>query len=194
MNTSLVEDIRKALSAYFPISREAAKQLSNHTEKRHLPFGHMVENENQVVQFEFIVLSGIIRSFTVDSKGNDISTHFYREGKAITPTLMRSLDDKAFFSLQVISPKATLLAFNKKGMFEDMDHFEDLEMFGYRAMMVSAAHQAEKEVVMLKCDGREKLNWFREQFPGLENEIPHYHIASYLGITPTSLSRLRGKK
>jgi CRP-like cAMP-binding protein len=194
MNIQLTEDIRGALSAYYPISKETAKELSNHTDKRHVEVGHFVEKESQIVQSEFVVLEGIIRSFTIDSKGNDISTDFFQAGKAITPTLMRSLNDKAFYSLQVISKTATLLEFNKKGMFEGMGQFEDLQMFGYQAMMVSASHQAEKEVVMLRCNGREKLNWFRAQFPELEGEIPHYYIASYLGMTPTSLSRLRGKK
>lgn len=50
----------------------------------------------------------------------------------------------------------------------------------------------ELELVLLQADARYRI--FREQYPGIENKIPQYHIASYLGITPTQLSRIRAKR
>lgn len=51
--------------------------------------------------------------------------------------------------------------------------------------------QREIEIVLLDAD--ERYHIFQKQFSGLENRIPQYHIASYLGITPTQLSRIRRK-
>ena len=192
MGNKLSEDIRNALSPYYPISKETANALVKHTQKRELEAGEIIEKENCLVKSEMVILEGTVRSFIHDSEGNEITTNFFQKGKAITPTLMRTLDDTAFYSLQAITD-TILLEFDKAGMFQDMDHFKDLEMFGYRVMMVDASHRAEKEVVMLKCSGKEKLEWFRKNYPNFENEIPHYYIASFLGMTPTSLSRLRSK-
>ncbi len=47
----------------------------------------------------------------------------------------------------------------------------------------------EIELVLLRAD--ERYRRFREEHPALENLISQYHIASYLGITPTQLSRIR---
>jgi len=49
--------------------------------------------------------------------------------------------------------------------------------------------QREIELVLMDAAGRYRI--FQQQFPGLEQQIPQYHIASYLGITPTQLSRIR---
>lgn len=49
--------------------------------------------------------------------------------------------------------------------------------------------ERELEIVLLNADKRYHL--FKTQFPNLEQLIPQYHIASYLGITPTQLSRIR---
>jgi hypothetical protein len=79
-------------------------------------------------------------------------------------------------------------------MFEHMQNYEDLEQFGPKVMMIDAMQRIERELILLKSTGKEKLDWFRKRFPNLENSIQHYHIASYLGMTSTSLSRIRGKK
>ncbi|MOA17990.1 hypothetical protein D3C78_1382750 [compost metagenome] len=51
--------------------------------------------------------------------------------------------------------------------------------------------EKEIEIVLLDADKRYEL--FQQKFPDLEQLIPQYHIASYLGITPTQLSRIRRK-
>ena len=43
-------------------------------------------------------------------------------------------------------------------------------------------------------DASERYALFQEELPGFENQIAQYHIASYLGITPTQRSRIRAKK
>jgi len=72
-----------------------------------------------------------------------------------------------------------------------MQSNKDLETFGFKVMMQDAYKRAEREKILLTASGIEKLEWFRKSYPNLENEIPHYYIASFLGMTPTSLSRLR---
>ena len=50
-----------------------------------------------------------------------------------------------------------------------------------------------KQLEMALMDATERYFIFKEEYPGIEDIIPQYHIASYLGISPTQLSRLRKK-
>lgn len=50
-----------------------------------------------------------------------------------------------------------------------------------------------KQLEMALLEAKERYLIFREEYPGLEDTIPQYHIASYLGISPTQLSRIRQK-
>lgn len=50
-----------------------------------------------------------------------------------------------------------------------------------------------KELEMLKCSAEERYRNFLKDYPGLSQRVPQYHIASYLGIAPESLSRIRRK-
>lgn len=49
----------------------------------------------------------------------------------------------------------------------------------------------QKELAQLKYPASKRYSLFLHDFPGLSLRLPQYHIASYLGITPESLSRLR---
>ncbi|MCF6243220.1 MAG: hypothetical protein L3J74_18020, partial [Bacteroidales bacterium] len=51
-----------------------------------------------------------------------------------------------------------------------------------------------REIELVMLDASERYEIFQKEHPNLENLIPQYHIASYLGITPTQLSRIRAKK
>ncbi|MEM7659048.1 MAG: Crp/Fnr family transcriptional regulator [Bacteroidota bacterium] len=50
-----------------------------------------------------------------------------------------------------------------------------------------------RELEMALLQAEERYLLFREEFPGVEQQIPQYHIASYLGISATQLSRIRKK-
>lgn len=49
MQKQLIETIQKALSPYYPISRETAGNLSHHTQQKYFEFGELVEKENQLI-------------------------------------------------------------------------------------------------------------------------------------------------
>lgn len=51
-----------------------------------------------------------------------------------------------------------------------------------------------REMSLVMNDASERYAMFQQEFPELENQVAQYHVASYLGITPTQLSRIRAKK
>ena len=44
---------------------------------------------------------------------------------------------------------------------------------------------------LITGDAMTKYKWFLKEYPNLLNRIPHYHIANFLGMTPTQMSRIR---
>ncbi len=53
--------------------------------------------------------------------------------------------------------------------------------------------KAEREYELLALDATERYRRFRERYPKLEAEVSQRHVASYVGVTPEHLSRLRGR-
>lgn len=186
------EIIQKALSVYSPISEPTAELLLGAAALIHLDADQYLEQEQDIVKSEFIILEGIVRGYILNTNGDDATVNFYISGNAITPAIMRRAGNRSIYNLQVISRSARILVFNNTRMEDLMPYNADLQQFGNTVVMLDSLRRAEKEVLLLKETAKNKLAWFRSHYPGLENEIQHYYIASYLGITPTSLSRVRG--
>ncbi len=51
-----------------------------------------------------------------------------------------------------------------------------------------------REMSLVMNDASERYALFQQEYPDIENQVAQYHVASYLGITPTQLSRIRAKK
>ena len=66
--------------------------------------------------------------------------------------------------------------------------------FNERVMQVLYLQKAEREFELLGLDAEARYAAFAARFPGLEARVAARHVASYLGITPVHLSRLRKRR
>ncbi len=72
-------------------------------------------------------------------------------------------------------------------MIENME----IRHFGNTVLQNELISKVDKEIGLASMTAKERLIEFRKKYRLLENLIPHTDIASYLGITNISLSRLR---
>jgi CRP-like cAMP-binding protein len=142
---------------------------------------------------DYFLLDGILREYTIDNDGNDITFNFYSKESMITPNFCRTRNFLCMYSLQNIT-KCTI------GMV-DASEIERMRMenkaFSDASVLIITMlfkNKLQKQITHATQSATERLAQFRKDFPGLENQIPHPYIASYLGITNVSLSRLRKQK
>lgn len=74
-----------------------------------------------------------------------------------------------------------------------MKNNQDIERLARKLAELFFVQKEQREIDIVLLDADKRYLLFQKEFPGLENMIPQYHIASYLGITPTQLSRIRKK-
>ena len=83
--------------------------------------------------------------------------------------------------------------FKAGGLVELMRENTELRAFANAVLQNELIRKVNKEIFNASFSARERLIEFRKQYKLLENLIPHTYIATYLGITNISLSRLRGE-
>jgi len=72
--------------------------------------------------------------------------------------------------------------------------FHDLETVARKIAEQIFVQKEQREVDLVTLNADERYKLFQKEYPALEQVIPQYHIASYLGISPTQLSRIRAVK
>ena len=87
-----------------------------------------------------------------------------------------------------------LLIGDFKKLTDLLDNHQDLERLLRKIAESHFVNKEKREVEIVLLEANKRYAIFQEEYPQLEQQIPQYHIASYLGITPTQLSRIRTQK
>jgi CRP-like cAMP-binding protein len=147
-------------------------------------YSHVNEYPNKIS----FVCEGVLRIFHTDADGNDWNKHFLTENDFFAAGTNPEKPDST--AIQSLTP-VKLLSVSLDAFLTLSAGHKQIDVFIQK--LLSRAFEREKEKVMMhvSLDAPGRYEHFISKFPGLENRIQHYHIASYLGITPTQLSRIR---
>ncbi len=136
---------------------------------------------------------GLMRVLYKDKEGEEFNKLFIKD-PAITAAYASLIKKKpAIIDIQCLTDCNILEA-----TFDDIvslyDEHPSIERLNRKIAEDFFVEKEKREMSLIVNDATERYALFQKEFPGLENDITQYHIASYLGITPTQLSRIRAKR
>jgi CRP-like cAMP-binding protein len=171
------------------VTETGLNAIAEHFEKIDFAKNEYILKQGKVSNYYYLA-EGFLRAFTFDTDGNEITTFFYPKDRVAFEAASFFLHQPSTENLQAITDcKVYVTSFEKLNiLFHSVPEFRE---FG-RAMLV-------KEFVTYKQRTLSMINKSAEErYANLvadSNEIFQHaqlkHIASYLGITDTSLSRIR---
>ena len=136
-----------------------------------------------------LVLNGVIRSYYVDKDGNDITQYFASEGSWCIDSGMIGFDEMQA-NWEAIED-ATVMLFDVKDMRALIYSDEQLKNIWIMSLEGGMRYKVYRENGFLVESAAERYVTFRKRNPMLASRVPLRYIATYLGITPESLSRIR---
>lgn len=136
------------------------------------------------------VEKGILRSYSVDSKGNEHILQFAPEGWWISDVYSFLTGEAAVYNIEAIEDSELLLISRSSldELYERVPKFERYFRLLSQANMV-ATHR--RLTASLSDSADEKYLRLLSAYPNIVARVPQHMIASYLGITPETLSRVR---
>jgi CRP-like cAMP-binding protein len=180
------------LNAISPLQDKTWSRVKDIFSEKELRKGEYFAVEGEKSKQIGFLTSGIIRAFYRNNEGLEYNKHFFISNNIIGgySSLVTSTPNKI---IQQALTDCKLLVGNYAEITKLYDLYPDFERFGRRLaeLYFVSKEQREIEIVLLNADERYLI--FRRDYPQLEQLIPQYQIASYLGITPTQLSRIRRK-
>jgi CRP-like cAMP-binding protein len=180
----------KYLNNISPLSQEAIHSLAELFKPTVLKEGDFFIEEGKYAKEIGFLESGVARAFFVNDEGKEYNKQFF-----VGPTLIGAYASLLTKQKNKIAQKALTECKIWKVSFSEIEllyeKFHDVERLGRKIAEYYFLQKEKKEIEMALLDAEKRYLIFRQEFPGLEMKIPQYHIASYLGISPTQLSRVR---
>ncbi|MFD0988967.1 Crp/Fnr family transcriptional regulator [Mariniflexile jejuense] len=187
-----IEPLLKYISNYIDLSESDVAFLQAKLTVRKYLKGQYIVQQGDICKYECFVLSGCTKTFYVDAEGQEHILMFSIEdwwtsdmGSFITQT-------PADFNVQCLE-NSELVMFSYDVIEDLYSEIPKLERF-FRQIIEKAFVASQKRIVRnFSLSAKEQYLYFREQYPLIEQRIPQYMIASYLGITKEFLSKIKSQ-
>ncbi len=136
------------------------------------------------------VMQGCVRQYRVDELGNELTSDFYTEEQWITIFYERDQDQVSKFSLSCVEDCILVMGdVNlKTAMFSQHAHLKDMT---YRMLEEKIGEIKEDLSGFMSSSPEERVKALKQNRPDLFKRVPQHQLASYLGLTPESLSRIK---
>lgn len=152
--------------------------------------GDYLQREGEVARYGAFVAKGMLRSYIIDTKGKEHIIQFAPENWWISDRTGMNTEAKSSFFIDAIEDSDLLLV--------DMAGHRLMQenIPGYAAMFSAAMQKRgavkDKRIInSLTASAEERYNDFLESYASIAQRVPQQMLASYLGITPETLSRIR---
>ncbi len=139
---------------------------------------------------EYFLLDGILRFYILSPDGHDVTLNFFVGPCALSPSIARSVDGASQVSCEALV-QSKVVQLHNDDLIVSMMAQPEIQRWGDAVMRTELVRRMQREITLASKAAKQRLEQFRQEFAGLEDLVPHYMIASYLGITPVTLSRLR---
>lgn len=154
--------------------------------------GEMVHNADKICTKSYFIQKGLFRTYFIKD-GKEISEYFSAEGEwSNSPKSFRTRELDIYFIDAIENTDALCLDVND--LLYLFENFPEMERYARLSMGTVFGHFMERITSMRFTTAKEKYNHFIRTYHDIHHRIPLGMIASYLGITQETLSRIRAEK
>lgn len=158
-----------------------------------VPKGVAVLKAGDVAELLFFVETGLLRYYYIDAETGDVRTgQFFDEGAVVTDAASFLTGAPATQTVEAVEA-STVFTIPRAAVMRGYDEDHAIERFGRKMVEGGFLGAQRRAANLLNLSPDERYRHFVENRPGIARRVPQYLLASFLGITPESLSRIRGR-
>lgn len=178
--------------AYLPFDEDETALIAGKTLERKVKRRQMILQEGFICRHYTFVLQGCFRMYSVDNKGTEHNIQFAAENEWIVD--MGSFYAEKPSKLFIEALEAShILQIEQQDLYFLFLNVVKLNRI-FKVIIENKYVELQNRVLQnISSTAQERYLTFLEQYPQLANRLPNTQIASYLGITPEFLSRIRGE-
>ena len=186
---SLIEnDIKKLVNA----DEESLQFVLSHFKELETKRNHLLLKEGDVCRTCYFINKGCVQVYYLDKNADEATRDLFFEGQWMTniDSFSKQEPSKEFY--RTIEP-AEFLAIDRDNFFQLIGKVPQF-MEAYRQILeASYSHSINRINTFNAMDALDRLKWVRENQPHILTRLSSKIIASYIGVSPETLSRLKSR-
>ena len=176
------------------IENSYLNHLESHVKSEYLfvPSKAILLEEGQIAEKLYLIRKGCLRLFFYD-EGKDITFQFFFEGDSVASFDSLSKRTPSLFYLESIEP-TELTAIRREDFYNLINNNLSFRQL-YEEKLIDRFHAYQQLFLSrIRNTPQQRYEELLQEYPHIIQRVPQHYIASYLGITPVSLSRIRNRR
>ncbi len=186
-----VSSVLTILNYFHPVSERIVKFLTEHAYSIFFNKGELLLEEGQVCEHIYFIRKGVVRGFIKEGK-RDITTWITAEGEMVSSILSFEEKGSAIENMQAIED-CEMLVLTLVDLEKMYEEFPEFNIIGRKLLQQYYSDAEGRAFIARLTNAETKYKQFLTRYSHFANRIPLTYIASFLGITLETLSRVRRK-
>lgn len=151
-----------------------------------------IVHEGKVAKRLYFIEKGLARVF-FNHDGHDVTFQFLLEGQFISSFESLLNNEQSWYSIETLEP-SVVYSVTTESFREKMEAFPHVKDFYYDYLQQRLTLYQKLFIARIRDNPEARYRDLLKQYPEIIRRVPQHYIASYLGITSVSLSRIRNRK
>ncbi len=185
----MIEKLIAYFSKFQPLSEEERKIIRNGTKISIVKKGTVLLKEGQIPKDNYFIIEGCIRQYYLKD-GEEKTSNFFTEEDWILPFTSVENSGLSKYYLECIEDSHVVVANDDEGN-DFLEEFPKFQKTSQQILEKEIVKQQNELAKFINQSPLQRYSDLQKSRPDLLNRAPQYQIASYIGVKPESLSRIR---
>jgi CRP/FNR family transcriptional regulator len=188
-----MENIIRHFDQYLPLDENEQQALTSRLSMRKVKRRQYILQEGDMCKSFTYVQEGLFKMYGVDASGTEHNLLFARENEWIADIDSLHKERPSKLYIEAVEP-STVLQLSKGDLWYLYTHYPKFDR-NFRVIIEDKYIELQNRLLQtFSATASERYESFLEQYPHLSIRLPNTQIASYLGITPEFLSKIRSER
>lgn len=185
-----MEVLKQTISHMISISESEIEAFMSRCFRKSFKKKALLDQDQKLIDEVYFIEQGLIRIKIIDTEGKEHTTHFAVENQFITDYNAFLTRQKSSYQLQAMED-TTVMVIPRAAIEWGYGNMKEGEKLGRLIAEYYFIYLDTRIQHLYTLSPIERYELMSEIFPNIHNRVPQHMIASYLGITPIHLSRIK---
>lgn len=186
----MLDHLIRTIDTYVKLNSAEIELCRNSFEPIIFPKHTLLEAEGHIPKYLYFIVSGYVRLFTYNEQGAEVTTHLNCPPGFITAYQHFNQQSRSDDNVECVTD-CQLLRISKAKLDQLIQQSERIKDFSIAVFQQSIAYNENRAKELATLSAEQRYHKLIEQNPEVLLHVPIKHIASFLGMNPKSLSRIR---